>query len=173
MITVLRLGHRIGRDARTTTHCALVARAFGAKKIIYSGEKDSGLENSIKNIVVQWGGPFDIEYNNQWKKVIKEFIGIKIHLTAYGESVQNKINEIRKKTRKKNILLIVGGKKVLPEVYDFSNYNIAITSQPHSEVSSICLFLDYYFKRKELNKKFLNGKIKILPSKNHKKIMKL
>ena len=33
MIAVLRIGHRINRDKRITTHCALVARAFGAKKI--------------------------------------------------------------------------------------------------------------------------------------------
>ena len=34
MIIVLRIGHRIGRDKRITTHVALVARAFGANKII-------------------------------------------------------------------------------------------------------------------------------------------
>ena len=38
MIVVLRLGHRIGRDARISTHCGLVARALGANKIIYSGD---------------------------------------------------------------------------------------------------------------------------------------
>jgi len=34
MITVLRIGHRISRDKRITTHVALVARAFGADKIL-------------------------------------------------------------------------------------------------------------------------------------------
>jgi tRNA (cytidine56-2'-O)-methyltransferase len=34
MITVLRIGHRLGRDKRITTHVALVARAFGANKIL-------------------------------------------------------------------------------------------------------------------------------------------
>lgn len=40
MIAVLRLGHRKKRDARVTTHVCLAARAFGASKIILSGEKD-------------------------------------------------------------------------------------------------------------------------------------
>ena len=34
MITVLRIGHRISRDKRITTHVALVARAFGADNIL-------------------------------------------------------------------------------------------------------------------------------------------
>ena len=38
MINVLRLGHRIGRDKRITTHVALVARAFGADKILIDTE---------------------------------------------------------------------------------------------------------------------------------------
>ena len=33
-INVLRIGQRIIRDDRVTTHAALVARAFGASKII-------------------------------------------------------------------------------------------------------------------------------------------
>ena len=33
MISILRLGHRISRDKRITTHVALVARAFGANNI--------------------------------------------------------------------------------------------------------------------------------------------
>ena len=34
MITILRIGHRISRDKRITTHVALVARAFGADNIL-------------------------------------------------------------------------------------------------------------------------------------------
>ena len=48
MIVVLRLGHRRARDKRISTHVGLVARAFGAQKIIYSGEKDQKLLDSIK-----------------------------------------------------------------------------------------------------------------------------
>ena len=44
MITVLRLGHRVSRDKRTTTHVALAARAFGADKMLVS-EKDEALQS--------------------------------------------------------------------------------------------------------------------------------
>ena len=48
-ISVLRLDHRLPRDERITTHVALVARAFGASEMIYTGQYDSGLEKSIIN----------------------------------------------------------------------------------------------------------------------------
>jgi predicted SpoU family rRNA methylase len=38
-IVVFRYGHRLERDKRTTTHCALVARVLGAKEIIYTEKK--------------------------------------------------------------------------------------------------------------------------------------
>ena len=50
MIEVLRLSHRIGRDPRLSTHVILTARAFGASKTYYSGQKDSNLEESVKRI---------------------------------------------------------------------------------------------------------------------------
>ena len=49
MITVLRLGHRISRDKRITTHVALVARAFGAYNIIIS-TKDQQIEENIRSL---------------------------------------------------------------------------------------------------------------------------
>ena len=39
-IEVLRLGHRVGRDPRITTHLALVSRAMGVKKFTLAGDKD-------------------------------------------------------------------------------------------------------------------------------------
>ena len=56
MIEVLRLSHRIRRDIRVTTHVCLVARAFGAQKVWYSGDRDSKLEENIKNIVTPLSG---------------------------------------------------------------------------------------------------------------------
>ena len=54
MITVLRIGHRIGRDKRITTHVALVARAFGADKIIID-KKDVNIEKNIKSVCKRFG----------------------------------------------------------------------------------------------------------------------
>src|SRR3989338_7119724 len=87
-ITVLRLGHRISRDKRITTHCALVARAFGAEEIILSGEEDESVLNSVEKVVENWGGKFKARFEKNWKKVIKNFKGDKIHLTFYGKPLE-------------------------------------------------------------------------------------
>ena len=47
-IEVLRIGQRVVRDDRVTTHVALVARSFGAKKI-YMNEINPDIINTIKS----------------------------------------------------------------------------------------------------------------------------
>ncbi len=170
-ITVLRLGHRIGRDKRITAHVALVARAMGCSAIIYSGQRDKNLEESIKRVIEQWGGPFEIKYTEDWKKNIKNFKGTKAHLTVYGMPFQKNITKIRKS--KKNLLVIVGGEKVPPEVYQAADLNLSITSQPHSEVAAMAIFLHEYFKGKELSKKFKKAKLKVIPQERGKLVKKL
>ena len=49
-IIVFRYGHRRERDKRITTHCALVSRVLGAKKMLYNGDYDSSLEKNIKEV---------------------------------------------------------------------------------------------------------------------------
>jgi len=169
-VWILRLGHRRIRDQRITSHCALVARAFGADGISYSGEKDENLEKSIKKLVKNWGGPFEIKYEKNWKKLIKNWKGKVVHLTMYGLLIQDKIKEIKKS---KNLLIVVGSEKVPGEVYQLSNWNIAVTNQPHSEVAALAIFLDRYFEKKELKKEFKNKKIKIIPQKREKKVLKV
>lgn len=172
MILVLRLGHRIPRDERITTHVGLVARAFGAEKIIYSGQKDGGMEESIGKIVEQWGGEFSVEYIKNGLKKVKEFKKqnyIIVHLTMYGIGVEEKIKEIKKKNNRKNLVVIVGGAQVPPEFYQIADYNLSISNQPHSEVAALSVFLHELFEGKELDKKF-KGKKTILPSEKEKKI---
>jgi len=172
-VWVLRLGHRIKRDERISTHCGLVARAFGANGIIYSGEKDNSLLDSIKKVVERFGGPFEVKYKKNWKKVIKEWKkkGEIVHLTVYGVPIQNSIKKIRSSTEDK--LIVIGGAKVPSVVYELSDWNISITSQPHSEVASLAIFLDRFFKRKVLEKEFKNAKIKIVPQGSGKKVISL
>lgn len=169
MITVLRLGHRKKRDVRLTTHCCLVARAFGAGKIVLSGEKDVQVMNSIKKVVKNWGGHFKIEHQKSWKSWLKKQKSKKVHLTMYGLPFQKDISVIRKH---KNLIVIIGSEKVPGEVYGLSDYNIAITSQPHSEAAALAIFLYEYSKRK-LKTNFKNAKLKIKPQKKGKKVAKL
>jgi tRNA (cytidine56-2'-O)-methyltransferase len=170
-IWVLRLGHRRFRDQRLTTHVALTTRALGCEGIILSGEKDEKIVENVEEVVENWGGPFEIKYQKDWRRVIKNWNGKKIHLTMYGLPIQNKINEIKK--NKENLLIIVGSQRVPGEVYHLSDFNISVTNQPHSEVASLAIFLSELLEGKELKKKFNNPKLKIIPQEKGKKIINL
>ena len=162
MITILRLGHRCARDKRISTHVGLTARALGAGKIIYSGEPDGKLIESVKDISDRFGGLFEVTYEKNWKKIIQNFQGCKIHLTAYGVPVQDKISDIRRIND--DFLVIVGGEKVPPIVYEEADFNIAVANQPHSEVAALAIFLHELQEGKELSKEFKNSKIRIRPN---------
>ena len=163
MITILRLGHRIFRDQRITSHVFLAGRALGADNGIYTGEKDHNTEQSISKVTSQWGGSFKIRHSEGWRKEFSKFRGIKVHLTVYGMPFQDKMAEIRKQVAGKDMMIIVGGEKVPPEVYQESDFNISVTSQPHSEIASLALFLHDYFQGSELDKKFPKAHLKVVP----------
>jgi len=165
MITVLRLGHRPERDKRITTHVCLVARAFGADGVIVT-KKDEKLEKTVMDIVKRFGGNFNLTFDENWKNIIKNFKGVKVHLTMYGIPVQNVLDKI---PRDRDILIIVGSQKVPGEVYKLSDFNVAITNQPHSEVSSLAIFLDRYLGGRELYLKF-NGEYRVVPSERGKNL---
>lgn len=152
-IIVLRYGHRPVRDDRVTTHCCLVARAFGAEKIIIFGEHDKKIEETIKKVCIQWGGSFEISFSkkplDEMEKMKKEGYYL-VHLTMYGKPIQNSIKKIKEH---KKIGIIIGSKKVEPAIYKKSDFNIAITEQPHSEIAALAVFLDNYYEGKELSKK--------------------
>jgi tRNA (cytidine56-2'-O)-methyltransferase len=161
MIAVLRWGHRAVRDERITTHVCLVARAFGADKVIVGGENASEALESVTKISSNWGGKFEIEYMKNWRKVIDEWEGKVVHLTMYGEQLQDKISEIR---QRKDLLIVVGSQKVPGELYQRAAFNISVTTQPHSEVAALAIFLHEYFEGKELKLEFPNAKVKIKPN---------
>ena len=169
MITVLRLGHRPQRDKRITTHVCLVARAFGADRIIIT-TKDEKIEKNVMDVVERFGGNFEISTGIPWKNVVREFSGIVVHLTMYGLPVDNVISEI---PRNKDLLIIVGAEKVPHEIYEIADFNIAIGNQPHSEVAALAIFLDRYFGGKELNRDFPNAKMRIVPQRKGKKVLKI
>jgi len=166
MITVLRIGHRLNRDKRITTHVALVARAFGADKILID-TVDKKIMETIHSTCTRFGGNFEIETGVDKKKILKDWKGLIVHLTMYGEQIENSIKKIDKK---KNLLVVVGAEKVPPFVYEMADFNVAVGNQPHSEVAALAIFLDRYNKGSWLRKKF-NGKLEILPSYKGKKVI--
>ncbi|MEK6981418.1 MAG: tRNA (cytidine(56)-2'-O)-methyltransferase [Candidatus Micrarchaeota archaeon] len=166
-ISILRLGHRLPRDERITTHVCLVARAFGASEIFYSGQHDESLETSVSGIVKAWGGNFTITYEKTYLKLIKRYKedGFAIvHLTMYGMPLPEKTNAIKNADK---LLVIVGAEKVEREVYELADFNISITSQPHSEVAALAITLDRIVEGNELTREFdknFKGEIKLEPN---------
>ncbi len=161
-VYVLRLGHRPERDKRISTHVALTARAFGAKGI-YFDKEDKSVFESVRDVVERWGGDFFVEVTN-WRRLLKEFEGLKIHLTMYGLPLPQKIDEIKRANR---VLVVVGAEKVPPEVYELCDLNISIGTQPHSEVAALAIFLDRVLE-KVFDLQFNDAKLKIIPSERGK-----
>ena len=170
VIEVVRIGQRLVRDDRVTTHVALVSRAFGAEKI-YMTEVNPEIKDTLEKINKTWGGNFMVEFIDKWKTIIKKKKeeGFKIvHLSMYGES----INDIQENLRKeKNHLIVVGAEKVPREIYELADYNIGVGSQPHSEISALAILLDRIQNGKQFDKEFSDAKRKIIPTKNGKNVL--
>ena len=169
-IEVLRIGQRVVRDDRITTHVALVARSFGAQKI-YMNEVNPDIEKTISDINKTWGGDFKIEIISDWKKIIRERknTGVKIvHLTMYGQNINNIEAKIRNEDK---ILIVVGAEKVPREIYELADYNIAVGNQPHSEVSALGVLLDRIQQGKQFESKFENSERVIIPQEHGKNVM--
>jgi tRNA (cytidine56-2'-O)-methyltransferase len=176
-VAVLRWGHR-ERDKRLTTHVALTARALGASSFFLADVKDNKIKETVEKTVKNWGGPFRFKMGKPWKQIVKEWKakgGIVVHLTAYGENIQTSDVLNRIKAAKKDVLVIVGSRKVPQDFFreSVSDFNVAIGNQPHSECSSLAVFLDRFFSGKELSVEFKDAKVKIVPQKRGKKVVKL
>jgi len=175
-VVVLRWGHRPRRDARLTTHVALTARALGASGLILANIEDEKIKETIEKVTKNWGGPFFFEMGTPWKEAVKDWKakgGIVVHLTAYGENIQTSDMLQRIKESGKDILVIVGSQKVPREFFSeaFSDFNVAVGNQPHSECASLAVFLDRLFEGEEMKKSFENAKVRIIPQKRGKKII--
>lgn len=175
-VVVLRWGHR-DRDKRLTSHVALTARALGASGFILADVRDEKVKATVEKVTKQWGGPFHFEIGTPWRRVVKEWRaknGLVVHLTAYGENIQTSDVLRRIKTAGKDLLVMVGSRKVPSEFFSkaVSDFNVAVGNQPHSECSSLAVFLDRFFEGRELSKEFEGAKIKIIPQVRGKKAVK-
>lgn len=169
-IVVLRYGHRHVRDYRVTSHCCLVARALGAKKMEIIGEKDPEIEKTVNSINENWGGGMEIEFFDSWRKRLEHYkkSGFKIaHLTMYGVPIR-KIEEKIAQDRK--LLVVIGSQKVETEVYEKADYNVSITLQPHSEIAALAIFLDRVQKGTEFDLVFEGAKLAVEPMEKGKKV---
>jgi tRNA (cytidine56-2'-O)-methyltransferase len=170
-VFVLRYGHRPGRDKRVTTHTALVARAFGANGFILGDVVDEGVYRVFRKVLDYWGGDLVFEMGVDSAKYCVNWRrngGVVVHLTMYGIHIDDVIDEIR--GLNKDILVVIGAKKVPRFFYEIADYNVAIGHQPHSEIAALAVFLDRLYGGRELHFKFPGAKLEIIPSKSGKRI---
>ena len=169
VIEVVRIGQRVVRDDRVTTHVALVSRSFGAEKIFMT-EVNPEIKDTLDKINNTWGGNFVVEFIDNWKTVVKKKKeeGFKIiHLSMYGQ----KINDVQMQLRtEEKMLVVVGAEKVPREIYELADYNVGVGSQPHSEISALAILLDRIQNGEQFEKVFQDAKRKIIPTKNGKNV---
>ena len=169
VIEVVRIGQRVVRDDRVTTHVALVSRAFGARKIFMT-EVNPQIKDTLDKINKTWGGNFIVEFIDKWKSVVKKKKedNFKIvHLSMYGENINDVQGELG---NEENLLVVVGAEKVPREIYELADYNVGVGSQPHSEISALAILLDRIQNGTQFEKSFTNAKRKIIPTKTGKNV---
>ncbi len=169
VIEVVRIGQRVVRDDRVTTHVALVSRGFGAERI-YMTEVNPEIKDTIGKINKTWGGDFKVEFIDSWKSTVKKKREEKfkiVHLSMYGENINTMQKELQ---GEENLLVVVGAEKVPREIYELADYNIGVGSQPHSEISALAVILDRIQGGQQFEKEFPNAKRKIIPTKNGKNV---
>ena len=196
-VAVLRLGHRPGRDERMTTHVGLTARALGADRAILAGDAGKSRE-TVADITERFGGPFAVELTDSPKAVLRDWEGKVVHLTMYGERVQDVEAEIRAAHRGAGgeigervddgeeddettddgeaadgqpILAVVGSQKVSFDVYEAADWNVGVTNQPHSEVAGLAVFLDRLFEGRELDREWADADRRVVPEATGKTVV--
>ena len=170
VIEVVRIGQRIVRDDRVTTHVALVARAFGASRIFMT-EVNPEIRDTIEKINMTWGGNFTIEFIDGWRPIVKkkkEDDFKIVHLTMYGENINDAQKEL---ANEENVLIVVGAEKVPREIYELADYNVGIGNQPHSEISALAILLDRIQRGEQFKTNFVGGTRKIIPAKKGKNVI--
>lgn len=171
IIEVARLGERLVRDDRVTTHAALVSRAFGASRI-YMSEASEDIQETITGVNRTWGGSFEVVLEENLRGVIRSkkagSYGV-VHLTMYGQDLNEALPPIRRLDR---VLVVIGASKVPREIYELADYNVAVGSQPHSEVAALAVFLDRLQGGGQLGRAFPGAARRIVPSRRGKSVIR-
>lgn len=158
-LVVLRMGHRLARDHRVTTHVALTARAFGTDEV-WVDREDKELEDRVADLVARFGGSFQVRTGVSPRAAIRAWKGSVVHLTMYGESLEEALPDI---PHESDLLVIVGSEKVPGDIFERAGYNVAVGNQPHSEVAALAVFLDRFLEGEGLRRRF-EGRLEVRPS---------
>lgn len=159
-INVLAIGR--GTYSESLDLC-LTARALGASEITFIGKRDSKILKYMDKINYNWGGRFKVSFVKSLKEVMKNSIKYtKICLTRYGTPLQDKMYTL--KTYKNIVLIVPVRQKIADTVKDFTDFNISISSQPHTAAAAIAIFLHEFYSGRELAMHFENAKYRLVPS---------
>lgn len=169
-IVLLRLGHRPERDKRITTHVGLTARLLGAEGMLLASD-DPGIVHTLEDVVRRWGGDFYVKNNVNFKQEIREWkaTGGKVcHLSMYGVNLPGVTDELKSCGR---LMIVVGAEKVPPEIYQLADWNVAVGSQPHSEVAAVAITMDRIADDEPLERKFPDAELTIVPAERGKQVV--
>ena len=191
-VVVLRYGHRPGRDDRMTTHVGLTARALGADRVVFPDNAGQSAE-TVRGVTDRFGGPFAVELRDDQNAFVRDFEGVVVHLTMYGERVQDVEDEVREAvgldepdvvgkastdadaggspSTPRDLLVVVGGEKVPWALYERAEFNVGVTNQPHSEVAGLAVFLDRLFEGAELDREWADADRRVVPEATGKKVV--
>jgi len=123
---------------------------------------------SQRDIIERWGGETEVRYAEEWRREIKEFDGLKIHLTMYGEKINENIEDLKQQfSDTEDLLIVVGAEKVPRWVYKNVDQNISVGNQPHSEIAALAVFMDR-IQEGEIKEDFERAEIYVEPSENRK-----
>jgi tRNA (cytidine56-2'-O)-methyltransferase len=139
---------------------------------MYLASKDKGIVESITDVQNRFGGNFFVIDDIGWKSCIKKWKaagGIVVHLTMFGLNLPDIGLEISKSPEK--MLIVIGAEKVPGEVYELADYNVAVSNQPHSEISSLAILLYYLYGDSGLTREFANAHLRITPSARGKEVI--
>ncbi len=178
MVTVLRLGERAARDYRVNTHLALVARCFGANRLVMTF-RDENVEHALEDVNRRFGCGCQLECIKGWAGFVRRWEGVSVHLSMYGETLDRTLEALRTSLRidpvecicDPDVLVIVGSEKVQRKVYELADYNTSIGNQPHSEIAALSVFLDRLFEGRQLYKEY-DGEWRILPDPSGKTVVR-
>jgi tRNA (cytidine56-2'-O)-methyltransferase len=97
------------------------------------------LAHRLDAVTREWGGAFRVVGVPDWRAPLARAPGGVVHLTMYGEPLDGALPRLR---RRPELLVVVGGPKVPRALFGLADANVAVGSQPHSEVAALAVFLD-------------------------------
>ncbi len=162
MIGVLVVGRT---DAKNMENLVLTSRAFGASAITFmaaDAKLKSRTTNYCSKVNERWGGGFTVGFCSNWRRFIAQKKNYKtVYLTMFGVNLRKLDQTIR---TYKNLIIIVSLHEYAKEIYKAADFNISISSQPHTMLSAIAVFLNSYYRGRELALHFENAAYKIIPN---------